>query len=196
MAVSRAVVVPVLEYPWLGREATGQAGRTGTVRRVFDVGGLLFAILTCDEPESEAWRIWDEPVAVLAAEGLPCAFPDRDARTEELCDVEDRIQSGRAGAADPERHAELLRLLTPYNRGAADLHTALIAGLRRGDRIAYGDQGLYGEVVDADVDEDRFMLRIRLDARHLQERPRLRERYPDGVVLLPSIVLQPTLGLL
>ncbi|MEY9839406.1 hypothetical protein [Streptacidiphilus sp. EB103A] len=190
---------PVTDSRALGLTAVTPDGTSGTVRLVYRVDALDVALLTCRKPDTGAWTIYTEPLDLLAVDGRPARVPEFAARRDELCDLEFSVLQGKASEQDVERYKEARSFCTPYLNAAPELHWALIEQVKAGDRVLYPLQDLHGTVVDPDTVPGlglRTQMLVRLDQRHLDEDRLLREQNPDGLALLPTPFLIPTLGLL
>lgn len=191
------IAEPVPHSPWAGRSVTGPDGACATVRRVYRVGGLDVAVLTCRASGCRGVGIWAEPVDLLATGEQPATFPDFAALVEEMTGLEMAVLYGKADEAQLARYKELRDLHAPYARAGVDLHQALTDRVSAGDRVVHA--GMFGTVVDPDARPNgmvRTFMLVRLDKRHLRKDRALRRAHPDRTVLLSALTLWPTLGLL
>lgn len=197
-------VTPLPASPWLGRTVTDHEGQTGTVRRVYAVGTIPVAILTGHRTDTSTHdpTIWEAPVDVLSTAKTPARVPDYRALLDERASLEVRVVMSQATDDEETRHRALSDCIRPYTDALACLSETLHIQIEAGDRVLLFTQGLYATVLDPDPDGFRDdspvspRMRVRLDERHLRERPALREQYPDGVVVVTTPFLWPTLGLL
>ncbi|MER0477068.1 hypothetical protein ABR737_01615 [Streptomyces sp. Edi2] len=184
--------------PWLGKTATGPRGRTGTVRQVYDVEGVHVAVLTADDADIYNRPIWNEPVDLLATGTSPAAVPDFSDRLSEFTRLEVTLVRGSPSEAENERFGALRESLSPYLAAGPRLRRALIEQVQPGDRVV-ASQNWRATVLDPDLEPQlplRTRMRVRVDARHVQADPMMRERYADGVIDLAPSILVPTLGLI
>lgn len=197
-------ITPLPMSPWIARTATDHEGHTGAVRRVVAIDGVEVATLTGHRTDTSTTGpdIWDAPVDVLSASGIPARFPSYRALLDEEGALLVRVVKCQASDEDKARLRELHSCTRPYTDALTRLHLAQQAQITAGDRVALIPGGQLATVVDPDPEGFRADLPVsptmlvRLDQGHLRENPHLRERHPHGLVMVPTPFVCPTLGLL
>jgi hypothetical protein len=186
-------LAPLAESDWLGHTVTDLAGRTGVVRRVYQVEAVQVAILTATAPAPDGCPIWDAPLDLVSRDGEKMAFPNYQQQADETGDLEFLVLHGRASLVQQDRYRVLRDRLDPYLRAPSSLHSALIEQVQAGDRVIDYMANRQGTVLEPDPLPRltaRHKMTVRLDGPHRDE------RWPDGIVDLPTVTLYPTLELL
>jgi hypothetical protein len=186
--------------PWLGKNVTDHLGRSGNVRRVYDVDGEHVAILTSELPASEDIdAIWGEHVDLLATDSDAPAFSDFLARRNQLVTLESTVFTGEATEDEARRYRDLADIVMRYQGAEGRLCRALFSTAQSGDRVYLNGKGMFATIVDPDpepsLDGLRPYVRARLDEIHLRKDPHLLRAHPGGVLDLSTLLLFPTLGL-
>lgn len=177
--------VQVADHASLGLHAVAENGESGTVRRVYQVGEVLVAVLTSGDQQAPE-QVWAEALDVLGLNGEPPREAGFRLRQDEFADLEVLICGGSAEEAQIERYSELRTQITRYLDAPALLHLALIEQVQAGDRVVYAPERLLGTVVDPDPVPGlpiRCTMTVRLDSRDQELAP------------IPTPWLWPTLGL-
>ena len=177
--------VQIADHASLGLHAVAESGESGIVRRVYEVGKVLVAVLTSDDKQAPE-QVWAEALDVIGLDGEPPRETGFRLRQDEFADLEVLICGGTAEEAQIERYRELGRQITRYLDAPALLHLALIEQVQAGDRVVYAPERLLGTVVDPDPVPSlpvRCTMTVRLDSRDQELAP------------IPTPWLWPTLGL-
>ncbi|MER5985585.1 hypothetical protein [Streptomyces sp. NPDC001787] len=186
-------VTPLTASDWLGSTATDPYGRTGTVRRVFQVGPVQVAVLTDSTPE--ACPIWDTPVDLLARDGSAAAFPEYREQSRTMDGLRLHMLSNGTSGAVKDRYHVLLERLAPYSKAQHSLHRFLTGRLVVGDRVIDTYKGRQGTLLDPNPEPLPHITDPMIV--HFEKPPSCDDqRWPDGIAFLSIQGLYPSLGLL